>query len=152
MSQLSKKVSGSEFGNRELATRKSEGFGVILCRTRKVLYNDHIFGTPPPVVGLASVEPLWEVSSFLTRLYAIIPTDVCSVKRKWSRCPPGLSYLLSNQCDLFPFVLNSYLPSNYSIWPELIVFQPTNLTANNLPGAGRDGPSPHQLLRLWILG
>ena len=121
---------GTFLGNRELTTRKSGGFGVLLCRTGKVLYNDHIFGTPPPVVRLASTEPLWEVSSFLTRLYAIIPTDVCSVKLKRSCRPPRVSYLSSNQCGRSLFAANSYLNPNYSIWPGLTVFRPNNLADN----------------------
>ena len=119
-------------GNGELAARKGRGFSVLLCRTREVLYNDHIFGTPLSVVGLPSVEPLWEVSSFLARLYDIISSDVCSVKLKRSLRSPDAPYLLSNQFgrSLFPF--NSYLPPNYSIWPGLSIFRPTNLADNNM--------------------
>ena len=123
---------GTFLGYGELATRKSKGFGVILCRTREVLYNNHIFGTPPPVVKLPSIEPLGEVSSFLTRLHAIISTDACSVKLEQSRRPPGVPYLLINQCGRSLFPPNSYLHPNYSIWPELIIFRPTNLADNNM--------------------
>lgn len=117
-------------GNRKLATRKVGGLGVLLYRTGEVLYNDHIFGTPPPVVLLPSVEPLREVSSFLARLYDIISTDVYSVKLEWSRRPPGAPDLLSNQCGRSLFPSNSYLSPDYSIRPELTVFRPFNLADN----------------------
>ena len=34
-------------GEREAATGEGDGFGVLLHRTGKVLYNDHELGTPP---------------------------------------------------------------------------------------------------------
>ena len=129
---------GTFLGNRELSTRKRAGFGVLLYRTGEVLYNDHIFGTPPPVVQLASIESHWEVSSFLTRLYAIIPTNVCSVKLERSRFPLATPYLMSNQCDRLLLAPNSYLPPNYSIWPGLSIFWLFNFAANSRsPEVGR---------------
>jgi hypothetical protein len=77
----------------EAATRKRDGFGVLLHRTGKVLYNDHELGTPPSfVVGLGNLETRREVSSFLAGMgtlnrqratywrRAIIPVSTSSVK------------------------------------------------------------------------
>ncbi len=123
---------GTFLGNGELAPRKSGGFGVILCGTGKVLDNDHIFETPLLVIKLPSMKLYWEVLSFLTRLYTIIPTCVCPVKLERSCHTPGVPYLLFNQCDCLFFVSNFYLRTNYPIGPGLAVFRPTNLAANKI--------------------
>ena len=47
------------------ATWKGDCFGVLLDGIGKVLYNDHVVGTPPLVVKLASSKARREVSSFL---------------------------------------------------------------------------------------
>ena len=74
----------------EAATGEGNGFGVLLHRTGKVLYNDHELGTPPLVVGLPNLETRREVSSFLAWMgasskqratcwqRAIIPVSVSS--------------------------------------------------------------------------
>jgi hypothetical protein len=74
-------------------TGEGDGFGVLLHRTGKVLYNDHELGTPPSfVVGLPNLETRREVSSFLAGMgalnkrratcwrRAIIPVSVSPVK------------------------------------------------------------------------
>ncbi|NLF15084.1 MAG: phage integrase family protein, partial [Anaerolineaceae bacterium] len=70
-------------------------FDVFFDETGEVLYNDHVLGTPPLVVGPASCEPQWEVSLFLPRLVAIILAGASFVKpgsldRLWS----GLSAVI----------------------------------------------------------
>ena len=62
------------------ATLRIDGCHVFLDGTGEVLYNDHTMGTPPSVVGPASVEPRREVSSSLSRPAAIIPVNAPAVK------------------------------------------------------------------------
>jgi hypothetical protein len=89
----------------EAATWEGDGFGVLLYRTGEVLYNDHVFGTPPLVVGLSNLETRRGVLSFLTRM------DAASKRRTtcWRRAiipvsaPPvklgcGYDFLLSLSC------------------------------------------------------
>jgi hypothetical protein len=52
-------------GQGKVAAREGDGFDILLYRTGKVLYNDHVVGTPPPVVGCANLGTRREVSSFL---------------------------------------------------------------------------------------
>jgi hypothetical protein len=59
------------------------GFDVGFDGTGKVLYNDHVLGTPPLVVGPGSCEIRREASSFLpgfAPLSPSIPVDPFSVK------------------------------------------------------------------------
>jgi hypothetical protein len=59
---------------------RQECFNVFFDGTEKWLYNDHDLGTPPLVIWPGSLELRWEVSSFLLKVSAIIPTPVDSVK------------------------------------------------------------------------
>lgn len=69
------------------ATWKGDCFGVLLDGIGKVLYNDHVVGTPPLVVKLASSKSRREVSSFLPQWCVIIPPLACSVKSGRSQYP-----------------------------------------------------------------
>jgi hypothetical protein len=77
----------------KVVTGEGDGFGVLLHRTGKVLYNDHELGTPPSSwFGPANLETRWEVSSFLAWIgafnkrratcwrRAIIPVSTSPVK------------------------------------------------------------------------
>jgi len=86
-------------GKRENATVGVNRLDVFFDETGEVLYNDHVLGTPPLVVGPASCEPQWEVSLFLPRLVAIILVGTPFVKpsslsRRWR----GLSSAIT-ECD-----------------------------------------------------
>jgi len=64
---------------------------VFFDGTGEWLYNDHKLGTPPLVVTPTSLDPRWEVSSFLLNVPTIIPAPVDSVKPAWS---PGSRWSL----------------------------------------------------------
>lgn len=120
-------------GDGKAMARKRDCFGVLLYRIGKVLYNDHVVGTPPLVVKLASIEPQWEVSSFLAQLRAIIPPRTCSVKPGSSRGPLGTPSWLTRHCGRSPFVSRPLLRPNCSIWPRLALFRSENLAYNIIP-------------------
>ena len=115
-------------------TRKGDCFGVLLYRIGEVLYNDHVVGTPPRVVKLASIEPQWEVSSFLAQLSAIIPAYVCSVKSGSGCGAPAAPPWLINQYDRSACAFDHLSRPNYSTWPGLAPFRPENLAYNNMYG------------------
>jgi len=123
----------TSLGDGKAMTRKGDCFSVLLYRIGEVLYNDHVVGTPPRVVKLASIEPQWEVSSFLAQLLAIILPYACSVKPGSSRGPLGAPSLLTRQRDRSPLVPRPLLRPNYSIWPRLVLFRSENLAYNSIP-------------------
>lgn len=106
-------------------------FDVFFDETGEVLYNDHVLGTPPLVVGPASCEPQWEVSLFLPRLVAIILAGASFVKpgsldRLWS----GLSAVII-ECG--QELLEGRAPGepDHLIWPRTALSR-SNTTAGKI--------------------
>ena len=71
---------------------------VCLDGTSEMLYNDHVVGTPPPVVGPASFEPRREVSSFLPGFALLSPSVLFRQVRSLPHGVDALS-LSINHCD-----------------------------------------------------
>jgi hypothetical protein len=115
-------------GEREDADVGVNRIDVSFDETGEVLYNDHVLGTPPLVVGPASCEPQREVSLCLPRLVAIILADASSIKPGGLSCRRcGLSSAIT-ECDHEPLEGRALGEPDHPTWPGSALFR-SNATA-----------------------
>ena len=112
----------TSFGERQGSPWKGKGGDVLLDGARKVRYNDHALGTPPPR-GRACQLRATVGGVFLSTLCgAIIHTSASSVKSGRSCSSLSASFRLLDQCDHLHSALDLIPAPDHSIWPKSAVF------------------------------